>query len=56
MSRRRKSPITTARQANRTLGILLGDAAAIRRGRVGQRIANRVAGRLIGNALRGVWR
>jgi hypothetical protein len=35
---------------------LLGDAQAVRKGRVGQRVANRVIGRAVGKASRKLWR
>lgn len=57
MARRKgPHPLTTARRVNRAVGLALGDAQAVRRGRVGQRVVNRVLGRLVGRAMRGVWR
>lgn len=53
---RRKHWLTTARQVNRTAGIVLGDAQAVRRGRIGQRILNRLIGRMVGRGMRRVWR
>lgn len=56
MTRRRRHWLTTARQVNRTAGLVLGDAQAVRRGRVGQRVVNRVVGRGLSRLMRGVWR
>jgi hypothetical protein len=38
------------------LARLLGDAQAVKRGRVGQRVANRMIGRAVGKATRRLWR
>jgi len=49
----------TASQLRRKLyqaARLLGDAQAVKRGRIGPRIANRTMGRLVGRAMRGLWR
>lgn len=32
------------------------DVDAVRKGRVGERVANRLIGKVAGNVLRGVWR
>lgn len=34
----------------------LGDVQAVKRGRVGQRITNRIVGRAMSKAMKGVWR
>lgn len=34
----------------------LGDVQAVKRGRVGPRIANRVMGRMVSRLMRGLWR
>lgn len=57
MTRRKgPHPLTTARKVNRWVGLALGDAQAVRRGRVGQRVVNRVVGRGVSRLMRGVWR
>lgn len=39
-----------------TIAALLGDVQAIRRGRIGQRIVNRMVGRAVRSLLRGLMR
>lgn len=51
-----RSKVVRARRAAHRTEVLLGDVRAIQTGRYGQRIANRVLGRLAGRALRGLWR
>ena len=48
--------INQARRATHRATVLLGDAQAIKRGRIGPRIANRLIGRLVAKLLRSVWR
>jgi hypothetical protein len=36
--------------------VALGDVQAARRGRLGQRVANRIIGRAVARAMRRVWR
>lgn len=50
------SPWNRLRRASRLVTLLAGDAQAISRGRIAPRVVNRVGGRLLGRALRGVWR
>jgi hypothetical protein len=38
------------------LARLLGDVIAVRKGRIGQRVANRVIGRAVGKATKRLWR
>lgn len=45
-----------ARRATHRATVLLGDAQAIKRGRIGQRITNRLMGRLVARLMRGLWR
>ncbi len=45
-----------ARRVNRSAGILLGDVIAVGSGRGTQRVANRLIGRVLGRAMRSVWR
>lgn len=43
----------------RTLGkasVVVRDVNAVQRGRIGQRVVNRVAGRAASKLMRGVWR
>lgn len=57
MNRRRgPSPFNRARRLTSRATIVLGDANAIYQGKAGQRIANRIIGRLIGSAARHAWR
>lgn len=35
---------------------LLGDVQAVRSGRIGQRLLNRLMGRTVAKAMKGVWR
>ena len=39
-----------------TFARFLGDVQAVRRGRIGQRIVNRVIGRIGGRVMRRLWR
>jgi hypothetical protein len=48
--------VNRARRATHRTTVLLGDVQAARRGRVVERVANRLAGRLAAMILRGVWR
>lgn len=34
----------------------LGDAQAVKRGRIGQRVVNRTVGRQVNKAMKGIWR
>ena len=52
---RRRSTVVAARRHVHTLAVLLGDARAVQTGRVPQRIANRIGGRLLARGLRRVW-
>jgi hypothetical protein len=57
VSRRKgEHPLTTARRVNRAVGLALGDAQAARRGRLGERVVNRLIGKALARAMRGVWR
>lgn len=56
MTRRRRSAIVRARRAAHVAEVILGDARAVQRNRVPQRIVNRVGGRLLSKVLRGLWR
>lgn len=38
------------------LSRLLGDVQAVRRGRIGARIQNRMVGKMLGRVTRGLWR
>lgn len=51
-----RSKIVRARRIAHRTEVVLGDVRAVQRGRIGQRIANRFLGRLIGRATRGLWR
>lgn len=51
-----RSKIVTARRWAHRTSVLLGDARSVQRGRVGQRITNRVIGRGVSKLMRGVWR
>ena len=53
---RRKSRVVAARRVNHKIGVFLGDVRAVQTGRIGERIANRIIGRLVSKAMRGVWR
>lgn len=48
--------INKARRATHRATVLLGDAQAIKTGRIVPRIANRVMGRLVARLMRKVWR
>lgn len=48
--------INKARRATHRATVLLGDAQAIKRGRIGERVANRIIGRMVARLLRGIWR
>lgn len=48
--------INRARRGTRRATVLLGDVQAIKRGRFWQRIVNRLLGRAVARAMRGVWR
>ena len=48
--------LTTLRRACYWLARRLGDVQAVRRGRVGRRIANLLIGRIVGRAARALWR
>lgn len=56
MARRRRSSLVQARRWAYLTQRTLGDARAIQTGRVGQRVTNRIMGRLISRMLRGLWR
>lgn len=56
MVRRRRSGLNRARHAAAKTTVILGDLQAVKSGRIGQRLANRVIGRLVSKALRGIWR
>lgn len=57
MTRRRKrSKVVTARRWAHRTEVLLGDVRAVQRGRIVERLANRLIGRALGQATRGVWR
>lgn len=45
-----------ARRATHRATVLLGDAQAVKTGRIGQRVANRLIGRAVARLLRSVWR
>jgi hypothetical protein len=53
---RRRSTVVRARRAAHRTEVLLGDVRAIQTGRYGQRVANRVTGRLLSRLMRGLWR
>jgi hypothetical protein len=44
------------RKAAHTVEVLAGDAQAVKRGRVGQRVANRLIGKAVGRGARRLWR
>jgi len=51
--------VTTLTSLRRTLFLssrTLGDLQAVRRGRISQRITNRVIGRAVNRGMRGLWR
>ncbi len=48
--------INKARRATHRATVLLGDIQAVKRGRIGERIANRLMGRLVARLMRGLWR
>jgi len=48
--------INKARRATHRATVLLGDAQAIKTGRIGQRVANRVMGKLVARLMRSLWR
>lgn len=48
--------INKARRATHRATVLLGDVQAIKTGRIGQRVANRLMGRLVSAIMRGLWR
>lgn len=56
MTRRRRSAVVQARRGTYLVSRTLGDVRAAQTGRIGQRIANRIMGRLISRMLRGLWR
>lgn len=43
------------RKATQRATVLLGDAQAVKRGRVVPRVANRVIGKAVGRAMRRLW-
>lgn len=51
-----RSRVVRARRAAHRTEVILGDVRAVQRGRIGQRIANRFLGRMIGRLTRGIWR
>lgn len=51
-----RSKIVAARRLAHRTSVLLGDARAVQRGRIGQRITNRIIGRGVSRLMRGVWR
>lgn len=51
-----RSKIARARRIAHRTEVALGDVRAVQRGRIGQRVANRVLGRIVGRGLRGLWR
>jgi hypothetical protein len=53
---RRRSRVVRARRATHQAGVVLGHIRAVQTGRVPQRAVNYGLGRLIGRALRRVWR
>lgn len=53
---RKRSVWNRIRRTSHRVTVLAGDAQAISRGRIVPRVANRVGGRLLSRALRGVWR
>jgi len=50
------SRINQARRALFLANRTLGDVNAIKRGRIGQRVTNRVLGRVASGLMRGLWR
>ncbi len=50
--------MTLAKSRRRTYQAarLMGDIQAVRSGRIWQRLANRLIGRLVGRGMKGVWR
>lgn len=44
------------RKAARVVAVVAGDAQAIKRGRVAERVTNRVAGRLVARGMSRLWR
>lgn len=51
-----RSRVVAARRLAHRTSVVLGDVRAVQRGRIGERIVNRVLGRLAGRALRSAWR
>jgi hypothetical protein len=45
-----------ARRTTHKATVLLGDAQAIKTGRIGPRIANRLMGKLVARVMRNLWR
>lgn len=50
------SALNKARRGTRTATVLIGDARALQTGRIGQRIVNRLAGRIVARLMGKVWR
>lgn len=53
---RRRSKINQARHALAKTNIILGDVQAVKRGRIAERLTNRMLGRLMNKLVRGLWR
>ena len=51
-----RSRINQARRVLRLTERTLGDIQAVQRGRIGQRLANRIMGRAVSRLTRGLWR
>lgn len=48
--------LNTARRVSYLVSRTLGDLQAVRRGRIGERIFNRIVGRIVSGLMRSVWR
>ena len=48
--------LNTLRTLTHNATVLLGDAQAIKTGRIVPRIQNRIIGKVVGRALRSLWR
>lgn len=55
VSARKRSRLNRARSATQRATVILGDLQALNTGKVAQRVGNRVLGRAVGKAMRGVW-
>lgn len=55
MSPRRRSSLNEFRDALHLAKVLTGDARAVQTGKIGQRVGNRIMGKVVGRAMRRLW-